>query len=279
LDHEILSGALMLERRTLLQLITGGVTLAAGTRAMAAPAPSLPVPPGSDDQARMIWARLVADLSGRPVFFFTHGNVWGFKPQADDLTVEQFAKRIYGYSGVAARKIERDGDGRLMLRQKSWAFYRDPVTDRITDQIPNPYTGRTDTARPLSGPERVRPLAELGANAMRIRRIGPQAVIETSNLARFKSPDISWHKLEANLEDYICRTADLDGDAPHIPNSYHQNLIAEWQTWTGMHGTPGHILFKGNGFPFGSLDEIPSDQIDAIERLFPGTLGGVSRWR
>lgn len=272
--------ALMLARRTLLHLIAGGATFAAAG-APAAP-PDLPTLPAGPDEARLIWARLVADLSGQPVYFFTHGSVWGFKPQADDLTIEEFAKRIYGYSGVAARRIERDGGGRLMLRQKAWGFYRDPATDRITDRIPNPYTGRTDHARPLSGPESLKPLDELGGKGapfnMRIRRIGPQAVIETSNLARFRSADISWHKLEANLEDHVCRTADLDGEASHIPNSYHQNLVAEWQTWTGMHGTPGHILFKGNGFPLPGLGDVPDDQIEAIERFFPGTLAEVRRW-
>lgn len=265
----------MLHRRHLLQLVAGGGVALAGrgeARRVSADTPRLPEP----DDARRTWARLVADLSGRPVFFYTHGNVWGFKPQADELTVEQFARRIYGYSGVAARKLVRGSKGALTLVQKSWAFYRDPDSDAITDQIPNPYTGRTDLARPLSGPAFSKPLSALGEAGrpfgMRLRRMGSIAVVEMSALARFKSPDIDWYKLEANLEDFVCAAADLDSHSPHVPSRYSQSLVAEWQTWTGMHGIPGHILFKGNGVPSRSLDMVPLDQLEAIERFFPGTL-------
>jgi hypothetical protein len=227
----------------------------------------------------MLWARLVADLSGRPVYFFTHGAVWGFKPQADDLALKDFARRIYGYSGIAARRVVRDAAGALAMQQKAWGFYRDPESDAITERIPNPYTGRIDRAAPLSGKLSTRPLAPAeDPMQVRVRRIGPQAVVELSTLARFKSPDISWYKLEANLENFFCRSADLDADTPHVPSSYHQNLVAEWQTWTGMHGTPGHILFKGDGVPLRSLDEAPPDQIEAIERFFPGSLDELTGW-
>lgn len=274
---------LALPRRTLLQLIAGVAATTSAKPAGSVP-PDLPIPPASAREARLTWARLVGDLSGRTIFFFTHGSVWGFKPQADDLTVEAFAKRLYGYSGVAARKLERRADGEILIRQKHWAFYRDPETDAITDRIANPYTGRTDTAAPMSGPVAARPLGLLDPPSatmpygMRIRRAGPTAVIETSAFHRFQSPGISWHKLEGNLDDYVCRTADLDSEMPHVPSHYSQNLIAEWQTWTGMHGTPGHILFKGNGEPLTNLDAVPTDQIAAIERAFPDTLAEVRGW-
>ncbi len=269
----------MLDRRGLMGAIAGlsGAAFAAPRMA----ASDLPLPPASAREARLIWARLVGDLSGKPVFFFTHGSVWGFKPQADDLSLADFAKRLYGYSGVAARRFIRDGDG-YKVRQKFWAFYRDPISDAITDQIPNPYTGRTDTAKPLSGPEAVKSF-DLGADAggampyaMRVRRLGGSAIIETSAFHRFKPADATWYKLEGNLENYVCRAADLDRGQPHLPCFYSQNLVAEWQTWTGMHGTPGHILFKGNGEPLRSLDTVPADQREAIERFFPGTL---TNWR
>ena len=49
--------------------------------------------------------------------FTTMGDVWGFLPQADDLAVEDFAKRAYGYAGVAARKMQRRADGAIVVRQ------------------------------------------------------------------------------------------------------------------------------------------------------------------
>lgn len=284
----------MIDRRMMMQATAGfaasaALTPAAAPRTSAAEAAHAPadppLPPKSAAEARLIWARLVGDLSGRPIFYFTHGSVWGFKPQADDLTLADFARRLYGYGGIAARKMERQADGRILMRHKYWSFYRDPVTDEITDRISNPYTGKIDTAAPLSRPVGATML-DMGPAAdgampygMRVRRLGRSAIVETSSFARFKPADISWHKLEGNLEDYVCKAAELDSDAPHVPNHYNQNVIAEWQTWTAMHGTPGHILFKGNGEPLYALDEIPADQIAAIERFFPGSLKEVSGWR
>lgn len=282
----------MIDRRLLLQLSTGFAATAAlvphmvsATAVADQTGAGHPLSPKSASDARMIWARLVGDLSGRPVFYFTHGTVWGFKPQADDLALSDFARRLYGYSGIAARKLERQADGRLLMRHKYWSFYRDPVTDRITDRIPNPYTGKTDTAPPLSRPVGAT-LLDMGPAAdgtmpyaMRLQRLGRTAVVETSSFARFKPADTDWYKLEGNLENFVCSAADLDDRAmPHIPNHYNQNVIAEWQTWTGMHGTPGHILFKGDGEPLYALDQIPADQIAAIDRFFPGTLQDVSGW-
>ena len=273
------------DRRLLLQLVAGLGASTLATSARATPADA-PVPPGSAREARLIWARLVGDLSGRPIFFFTHGTVWGFKPQAEDLTVAEFAKRLYGYSGVAARKLERQADGTILIRQKYWAFYRDPDSDRITDRISNPYTGRVDIAAPMSGRISAKPL-DMGAGVdgavpygMRVRRLGRSAIVETSAFARFQTPGIAWHKLEGNLEDYVCQAAVLDDPAAtHVPNHYSQNVVAEWQTWTGMHGAPGHILFKGNGEPLTDLDQVPADQIAAIELFYPGTLREVRDWR
>ncbi len=273
----------MPDRRELLSLILGGGAVAAsGPMALAMPGPSAASVMQSGATARRLWARLVADLSGRPVYFFTHGAVWGFKPQADDLAVRDFAKRIYGYSGVAARRVVRDTSGTFSLQQKAWGFYRDPETDAITDRIPNPYTRRVDRAPPLSAKLSSRALGVTApaddALQLRIHRIGPTAIVETNALVRFKPADISWYKLEANLENFACRTADLDGEAPHVPSSYSQNLVAEWQTWTGMHGAPGHILFKGDGVPLRSLDQVPVDQIQAIERFFPGSVKEIGDW-
>jgi hypothetical protein len=272
----------MPDRRELLGLILGGGVALSGTAAVARVGAGAAAPARAPGSAPRMWARLVADLSGRPVYFFTHGAVWGFKPQADDLALKDFARRIYGYSGVAARRVVRDAAGNLTLQQKAWGFYRDPLTDAITDRIANPYTGRVDRAPPLSGKISSRPL---GANPavedplqLRVRRMGATAIVETNSLARFKSADIDWYKLEANLENFACRAADLDSDAPHVPSVYSQNLVAEWQTWTGMHGTPGHILFKGDGVPLRSIGEVPADQIAAIERFFPGSLKDIAGW-
>ncbi|WP_304164529.1 hypothetical protein [Phenylobacterium aquaticum] len=284
-------------RRDLLALTllaaTGVLPATAGAAAVAA---DHFAPPGGDAEARRIWARLNADLSGRTVFFHTHGAVWGFKPQADDLPLADFARRHYGYTSLIARKALKGADGAIVIRQKSWVFYRDPETDEITDQVPNPYTGAIDHAAPMSGPVGERSLAP-GAPSpgtpaypvetsapkvaydMRIRRIGGRAWVTTSSFTRLKPGGIGWWKLEGELGSFACRAADLDNPKlTHLPSTWSQNLVAEWQTWTGMHGQPGHILFKGDGAALAGPEEIPTDLMAAIARFFPGTFAPVVAW-
>jgi hypothetical protein len=45
-----------------------------------------------------------------------------------------------------------------------------------------------------------------------------------------------------------------------------------------MHGTPGHILFKGDGAPLADPGEIPGQLVVAIDRYFPGALADTVRW-
>jgi len=49
-----------------------------------------------------------------------------------------------------------------------------------------------------------------------------------------------------------------------------QNLVAEWQTWTGMHGTPGHILFQGQGTHI-SPGQVPQEFQDIVEQQTQGS--------
>ena len=270
-----------LSRRGLLQL-----TAAVATGGLAPPTRADDAADIGLAEAQTIWARLHGDLSGRTVWFTTMGEVWGFRPQADDLALEDFAKRAYGYAGVAARKMRRRDDGAIVVREKSWAFYRDPESNRLGDRIANRWTGRTDTAPSLAGPPREYVLAARGDAApaqdpyrMHVRRIGAQVFVSTSGLARFKPRDTTWYKLEGNFASHHCLARDLDDAAlTHVPGTYCQNLVAEWQTWTGMHGQPGHILFKGDGVPLYRAADIPDELRQAIDAFFPGQLGEVDAW-
>jgi hypothetical protein len=275
----------VLDRRDLLLLTAG---LATGSllpipRAIAAEAGQST--PNSARDAYTIWAKLHGDLSGKTCFYTTVGDVWGFQPQGDDVTLADFGRRAYGYAGVGVRKMSRRADGAIVIKQKSWNFYRNPLTDELSDQIPNLWTGVTDTAPPMSGPVSETVLEPKPNDAdktpynMTIRKLGKHAFVSTASTARFQSGGITWYKLEGNLDAYQCLAADLtDEHLTHIPNTYSQNLIAEWQTWTKMHGRPGHILFKGNGVPLFDAREVPDDLIAAIAKFFPGQFDEVKAW-
>jgi hypothetical protein len=49
------------------------------------------------------------------------------------------------------------------------------------------------------------------------------------------------------------------------------NLVAEWQTWTSMHGSPGHILFKGEGAGIASIAEAAPTIAPRWLQIFPAS--------
>jgi hypothetical protein len=283
----------MFNRRDLIQL-----TASLAAAGMAGPAGAAPETGGEQRprdaaQAHLVWAKLNGDLSGRTIYYVTQGIVWGFKPQADDLSLADFAKRFYGYIGCSARKMHLGKDGAITVRSKSWNFYREPRSLAIVDQLHNPYTGATNACPPMSGPASEQVLGaprepgrypvefapEERPYDMRIERIGPQAWVTTSGFTRLRPGDIDWWKLEGELDNYQCLGRDLDNPhLTHIPNTRSQNLVAEWQTWTKMHGTPGHILFKGDGAPLADPREIPTELVAAIDKYFPGGFMEVLHW-
>ena len=234
------------------------------------------------------WLRLVADLSEEPMVAVTRGDVWGFKPQADDLTPEAFAKRLYGYWSLAVRQARNRPDGGVVLSTKAWSFYLDPQSGAVVDHIANPYKGTVVSCPPLSGPVSTAlypadgaPDAHAGAAlGLTDRRMGERAWVGVNRISRFKPSDTTWFKLEADLTSYACKAADLDNGAlTHVPNSWSHNLVAEWQTWMRMHGDPGHILFKGDGAFVPGLQQAPPELLAAIDAHFPGTMPPIAAWR
>ena len=266
----------MIDRRAALRLLP---TALAATSARAAP--SLP----ALDEGTRIWLRLAADPSGRPVIAVQRGIVWGFRPQADDLQTADFARRLYGYAGVTVRRLAIAADGSAKLRSRGWHVYTDAMTGEAIDRLLNPYTGATVDVPSFAPPATVarygappRPGETAGAPVVfETRRMGEHAWLEQVRLSRFKTPDIGWFKLEADMTTFACRTRDLeDPRGGFLDPTWSHNLVAEWQTWMRMHGAPGHILFRGEGAFVRSVAEAPPELRRGIERLHPDALQGLA---
>jgi hypothetical protein len=267
-------------RAVLAGLIPASLALSAAL----AETPALAAAPGGLDDKTRTWLKLVSDLSGRATFAVERGEVWGFKPQADDLTTDAFAKRLYGYWGLLARQATTATNGSVTLKTKGWTFYTHPDTGEIVTEILNLYTGQVVQCPPLSGPVFTATYGAPGTPPappmdLRHRRLEGHAWVEIDRISRFKPKDTTWFKLEADLVSYACRAADLDDPkASFIPSIWSHNVVAEWQTWMKMHGTPGHILFKGDGAFIPSLDATPAPLKAAIDTHFPRTLEAVKGW-
>ena len=288
----------MLPRRQLLQLAFTGAALAGAAHSAPAVAAHQPLDLGlrSAQDDLLIWAKLKADLSGRTVYAVTTGTVWGFKPQADDLPLVDFSRRLYGYRSCVARQARLNKDGTVSIKSRSWNFYLDAGSGQFVTELLNPYTGKTVKSAPMIGPAAVQnystaglldfkpayPVEQLTPSRpfdLHISVVNDHAFVTESSFIRLKPGNISWWKLEGTMTSHSCQLRDLrEGSRTHTPSSWSQNLVAEWQTWMEMHGTPGHILFKGDGCPVYSAAELPPELQRDIESVSPGGLADINKW-
>lgn len=242
------------------------------------------------------WARLNSDLSGRLLYMFQGGMVYGFRPQSDDVTLAQFGRRLYGYRSCTVRKASTKPDGSVAIRSRSWFFYTDAESDRYIQTLVNPYTNKvvecpprmtpiTEQVHTVSGPridnapfpfessESGRPM-HLDYSVM-----GQHVWIRRNGFTRFKPTDTTWWKLEGDMLTHTAALSDvLDSALTHIPNTTSHNLVAEWQTWMNMHGDPGHILFVGNGAFTHAPHGLPEHFRTAVGERFPGSLEEPVKW-
>lgn len=287
-----------LDRRQWLAL--AGAGLVSGSAAAAGSAkPRSEVPLGIEDPARAfrLWTRLNADLRGRVLYLCQQGMVYGFRPQADDVPLAEFARRLYGYRSGIARLAEPLPDGSVRIRSRSWFLYTDAESGAYIRTLRNPYTGLEVDCAPRMGAvmEQIHaatgrvpdaapfPLESSDAGQplrLDVTAMGEHVWLRRNVFSRFKPPDTNWWKLEADMLTHCAKRADvLDASLGHVPNTTSHNLVAEWQTWMKMHGEPGHILFVGEGAFTHDPRELPGEFRAAVEAAFPATLDEPLQWR
>jgi hypothetical protein len=267
----------------------GGAAFPRDRAARATAARSLPV--DDPEFALRAWARLNGDPAGRAVWSTHGGMVYGFLPQADDVTLAQFARRLYQYRAVAVRQMRFDADGALRMRLRAWSWYADADSGEFHREFLNPYTNRVvqcpprmspvgETVMTRNGPPAGAPApfpAELSTTGRPMRLdyavLGNHVWARREQFSRFRPPDTTWFKLEADMVTHAARLDELLAPGlDHLSNTISHNLVAEWQTWMNMHGSPGHILFVGQGAHVFRADDLPGDVQATVEKEFPGSL-------
>lgn len=280
-------------------LVVAGAGLVSGAASSATLGKARTAPLDTQDPARAfrLWARLNTDLGGRVLYLCQQGMVYGFRPQSDVVPLADFARRLYGYRSGIARRAEPLPDGSIRIRSRSWFLYTDAESGAFIRTLRNPYTGREVDCAPRMGPvmEQVHSAGGRAPDAapfpleasdmgqplrLDVTAMGEHVWLRRNVFSRFKPPDTTWWKLEADMLTHCARRTDvLDESLDHVPNTTSHNLVAEWQTWMMMHGEPGHILFVGDGAFTHDPRELPGDFRAAVEANFPGTLEEPLQWR
>ncbi len=287
-----------LDRRGLVKFAAVATAMGvAGQVTGRAQGPGVLLPFEDPDFTLRTWVRLIADLRGGTHYHVLGGTVFGFRPQSDDVSLAEFARRLYGYRSCTARRASVGDDGAVTIRSRSWSYYTEVESGALIRTLVNPYTGQTVPCPPRASPISEQVFTRDGARPgptpfpvessdagkpLRFEHsiMGGQVWLRRASFARFKPSDTTWWKLEADLLTYTASVADVrSASTAHIPHTTSHNLVAEWQTWMNMHGSPGHILFVGNGTSTPRLEGLPAALRRDLDAEFPGTLAEAIRPR
>jgi hypothetical protein len=238
--------------------------------------------------------RLQGDLSGKTLFSYSQGLVFGLIP-GDGPALSDYGRLIYRTDGVAVKMSRVRADGAIEDRSRNWMFYRDAETGAYIDEFKNPYTGETVPVPTFRG--------GIGGNVMTVN--GPQvsanftmestvfnkpllldymfagetAAIRRHAFTRWKESSTGFHKTEMTLDAWSCKLIDLANDKlTMIPSVYSWTSQTEWQSWLKMRGKPGAMLWRNESFKFDSVDALPRAFVERSEKMMPGKLTEPLTW-
>ncbi|WP_448586969.1 DUF1838 family protein [Thermaurantiacus sp.] len=282
-----------LNRRRALGLLALSAAVAPSGAVGARPArkpralPPLPL----DDPAfhLLTLAKLQGDLSGRPVYGYSRGKVFGLTP-GEGLALADYGRRLYDYEGGSVSRSRRLADGNIETVSRSFLFYTDPETGAYLTQWRNPVTGRLVPVPPFRGGISGSVLTPLGPKVsanftmestvfgrpprLEFVVMGDQCVVSRVAFTRWTPKGATKARTEYTQDDWVVATADLlDPTLTHLPAASAWTSQTEWQTWLDMPpGTPGAQLWRANGIKTHRLEDLPAGFLEQVARTHPGIL-------
>ncbi|MEI2762288.1 DUF1838 family protein [Methanothrix soehngenii] len=273
-------------------LLMPGVGLPAQRVAGTAPSHGLPI----EDPAFNVktLGRLQGDLSGKTVFSYSQGQVFGLVP-GDGPPLADYGRLLFRVEACAVRVSRLRADGALEERSRSWMFYRDPGNGTYLDDFRNPYTGEavpvptfrggvTGGVTTVNGPE-VRASFPMESTIfgqptlLDWQFIGDHVWISRHAFTRWKEGATGYHKTEMTLDSWICRAGDVvDAKLTTIPGAHSWISQTEWQSWLKMRGRPGAMIWRIDGAKLDSMRELPEAFVARSEKLLPGKLSEPLSW-
>ncbi len=232
--------------------------------------------------------RLQGDLSGKTVYAYSHGRVYGLVP-GKGPSLAEYGRLLYLVEGVSVRSSELRKDGAISERTRNWLFYKNPETGNYLSEFDNPYTGEkvpVPTFRGgiggavigVRGPEVA---ANFNMESTVFDRpmlldwqfMGDHAWIYREAFTRWLEKSSGYHRTEMTLDCWVCKTSDIANDGlTHIPNACSWTSQTEWQSWLKMAGRPGAMLWRTDGTLLDSIEQLPPEFVKQCERELPGQL-------
>jgi hypothetical protein len=242
-----------------------------------------------------VLGKLQGDLSGKVHYSYSVGLVFGLVP-GEGPPLADYGRLLYRVEGVAVRMSRQAANGNIEERSRNWMFYRDAETGQYLDEFRNPYTGellKVPTFRGgISGTVMTPNGPQVSANfsmestvfnkPVRLdwRFVGDRALISRYAFTRWKESSSGNVKTEMTLDSWVCQIADLidQQKLSRIPSTYNWTSQTEWQTWLGMKGRPGGLLWRIDRMLVSDIEELPRDFVERCEQLLPGKLSEPLSW-
>ena len=291
----------LIRRALLAGSVAAGSIASFGPAALAATVPTRTAAKDSahlptDDPAFNVktLGRLQGDLSGKPVYNYVAGQVFGLVP-GDGPAIADYGRLMYRVEGGGMRMSRQRADGAVEERSRGWLFYMDPKTGEYLDEYDNPYTDEKLTVPTfrggISGSVMTAKGPEYSANftmestvfdrpvLLDWRFIDDQVWISRHAFTRWKERSTGFHKTEMTLDCWACRIADVaNKKLTMIPSLYSWTSQTEWQSWLKMRGKPGAMLWRNEGVIVKSLDELPRQFVERSNMKLPGALNEPLTW-
>jgi hypothetical protein len=257
--------------------------------------------PGADDPEQCLrnYIRLTSDLSGRPVYGWQQGMLYGYMPGRIPLP-------LLGIVGFGCGSIERQLDGSYHSLWKEVLYFTDRRTGEVVNTWLNPYTGETCEVMHVHNRSVNAVLTAHVADADALKqKFGFEmgyASAETADLpnhpfymqtavvgdtvtlysdARFYrrnplDPKI-WPRESSgdhiSIAELYTNTGSLapllDVTVANVPSTGSWNRICPWLPWMLMGGQPGELIYRSATKKLNAPSELPPGLRAYTERHYP----------
>lgn len=230
--------------------------------------------------------RLQGDVSGKRMYVMRDGLVFGLVP-GEGVSLNDYGRLMYRVQGCTSRESHLDADGTLHERSRSWLFYRDAHTGEYLQEFRNPFTGQTlpvpvfragisgSTLAP-SGPV-IRADFDMESSIFGKPPLldwqfrGSRVALYRHGFTRWRENATGFTRTEFTLDSWSCDPRHVaDTSFTHIPNEHSWTSQTEWQSWLGMRGKPGVMLWRNDSSFFSDVAELPEEFVTYSEKKLPG---------
>jgi Protein of unknown function (DUF1838) len=244
----------------------------------------------SDPNAMMmILARLQGDVSGKLIYGYQRGQVYGLIG-GQGLPLADYGRRLYDYEGASVGRSRILPNGDVETKSRSWLFYTDPATGAYIKTWRNPITGKDVPVPPFRGGISGGTLTPKGPKVsanftmestvfnqptkLEFVTVGDRTWVSRHAFTRWTPKGSTKARTEMTMDTWVVRTRDLNNKRlTAIPATSAWTSQTEWQTWLQMpEGQAGQQLWRSDGMKVYALADLPPSFVAQCNAEHPGIL-------